>query len=124
MAQGWSPTDELIVTAVPASQTDLPVTKEFPVSAGGARMLALEIRTGTTTGTVSAKLQKAFGTNWVDTKSVTLTAGAGGYFYIRFLDTDSADWTYLPLYDKCRVVVTTAAASAVALVSIKDLQER
>jgi len=124
MAQGWAPVDELIVTTVPASQADLPVTKEFPVSAGGARMLALEIRTGTTVGTVSAKMQKAFGPNWVDTKSVTLTAGAGGYFYLRFLDIDSADWIYLPLYSKARVVVTTAAASTVELISIKDLQER
>ena len=124
MAQGWAPYDQLMVSSVPASQTDLPVSKEFPVTAGGARMLAVEIRTGTTVGTVSAKLQKAFGTNWVDTKSVTLTAGAGGYFYLRFLDTDTADQTYLPLYSKCRVVVTTAAASSVELTSIKDLQER
>ena len=122
--QGWSPTEVLMTSAVPASQTDLPVSKEFPISAGGARMLAVEIRTGTTVGTVSAKLQKAFGNNWVDTKSVTLTAGAGGYFYLRLLDTDSADWTYLPFYGKGRLVVTTAAASTVALTSIQVLAEK
>lgn len=124
MAQGWSATDELVASSVPASQTDAVVSKEFPVTAGGARTMVIEIRTGTTVGTVSAKLQKAFGTNWVDTKSVTLTAGAGGYFYIRLLDVDAADQTYLPFYGKGRVVVTTAAASSVELTSIRDLQER
>ncbi len=127
MAQGWSPKEQVVSggLSVVAGQTNLPISREYPMSAGGARMCAVAITTGTTTGTVTAKLQTAmYGTEWEDRKTVTLTAGAGDVFYITLLDTLSTDQQYLPLFDKCRVVVTTAAVSTVAVTSVLELQER
>lgn len=132
MAQGYRPYEvglaggiSVGTQSVGSSLTNEPISKEFPVSAGGARMLAVAITTGANTGTVTAKLQTAFyGQEWEDSKTVTLTAGAGDVFYITLLDTKAADQAFLPLYDKCRVVVTTAAASSAIISSVQELQER
>ena len=130
MAQGWSPREVGLAgsgntQSVGASLTNEPISAVFPVSAGGARMMAVSITTGTNVGTVTAKLQTAmYGTEWEDRKTVTLTAGAGDVFYITLLDTLAGDQTYLPLFDKCRVVVTTAGASSTVISSVYELQER
>lgn len=130
MAQGWTPRDVSLSSSgstqsVSASLTNEPISQVFPISAGGARMMAVSVTTGTTVGTVTAKLQTAmYGTEWEDKKTVTLTAGAGDVFYITLLDTLTGDQAFLPLFDKCRVVVTTAAASSVVVSLVYELQER
>lgn len=130
MAQGWTPRDVSLSSdsntqSVGASATNTPISLVFPISAGGARMMAVSVTTSTTVGTVTAKLQTAmYGTEWEDRKTVTLTAGAGDVFYITLLDTLAGDQTFLPLFDKCQVVVTTAAASSVIVSKVYELQER
>lgn len=131
MAQGYRPYEvglnggNGVTQAIGASETNTPISKEFPISAGGARMLAVSITTGTNVGTATAKLQTAmYGQEWEDSKTVTLTAGAGDVFYITLLDTKAGDQTFLPLFDKCRVVVTTAAASSAVISSVLEIQER
>lgn len=133
MAQGYRPYEQGLAAGstnvgtqvVGASLTNEPISKEFPVSAGGARMLTVAITTGANVGTVTAKLQTAvYGQEWEDSKTVTLTAGVGDVFYITLLDTKAGDQPFLPLYDKCRVVVTTAAASSTIISSVMELQER
>lgn len=132
MAQGYRPYEQGLAggigigtQVVGASETNLPISKEFPISAGGARMLVVAITTGANVGTATAKLQTAvYGAEWEDSKTVTLTAGAGDVFYITLLDTKAGDQTFLPLFDKCRVVITTAAASSSIISSVMELQER
>lgn len=123
MAQGWSPMERAIQNTVPASQTNAAISREFPVTAGGARMMAVSVTASAVTGTVDINLQTAmFGTEWVTVKSTTIAAP--GTAYIKLMDTLDADAALLPLYDKCRVTVTTGVGEAITVSSVLELQER
>lgn len=123
MAQGYSPLERALQNTVGASLTAEPVSREFPVSAGGARMLTVSVTATAVTGTVDLLLQTAmFGSEWITVKATTIAAP--GTAYINVLDTRAADQATLPLYDKCRVVATTGVGESITVSSVLELQER
>lgn len=123
MAQGYSPIERALQNTVPASQTNAPVSFPFPVTAGGGRMLSVALVATAVTGTVDINLQTAmYGEEWITVKSTTIAAP--GTAYINLLDTRAADQSVLPLYDKCRVTVTTGGGEAITVSSVLELQER
>jgi hypothetical protein len=105
-----------------ASQTDVPVSKRFPITAGGSKNLVICIAVSATSGTVTAKLRSSLGNGTaVDAKTVSIT-GAGN-FYIKFNSDLLADQTYLPLLSLGEIVITTNSASSVTITSVQALQE-
>lgn len=124
MANGWSAKD----VAIPATKTGVlanqPLSAEFPLTAGGAvQGLKVKITTSAVTqvGTVTLKFQTANGSDWVDTKSATITAS--GITYIKFLAADASDQTYMPLLNKGRIVLTmTNAGDSVSIASADSIQ--
>lgn len=122
---GWSAQDYGIAGAQSGVIANVPVSKEFPITAGGAtQALVLKIVTASVTnvGTQTLKLQTAIGSDWVDSKTAVFTAA--GASYIKLLAEASGDQTYLPLLNKGRVVLTqTNAGDVVTIVSCELLQE-
>ena len=55
----WSPNTSTLpnLTSVTASQTDVPISKKFPITAGGSKYLVVCITTTAASGTVTAKLR-------------------------------------------------------------------
>jgi hypothetical protein len=122
MANGWSSknVENTVARVVPASQTNLVVSNDFPITAGGATRgfcLKLKVSAVTVAAAITAKLQTAIGDDWVDSKTVTVTAD--GSFYIKIL----ADNTYMPLLNKGRLVITTGAGDTATIDSVEVLQE-
>ena len=120
----WSPNTSTLpnLTSVTASQTDVPVSKKFPITAGGSRYLVVCITTTAASGTVTAKLRTSIGSGTaVDAKTVSITAA--GNFYIKLNNAVAADQTYLPLLSLGEVVVTTAAGASVTVSAVQTLQE-
>jgi hypothetical protein len=120
----WSPNTSTLpnLTSVAASQTDVPISKKFPITAGGSRHLVVCITTTAASGTVTAKLRTSIGSGTaVDAKTVSIT-GAGN-FYIKLNNDVLADQTYLPLLSLGEVVVTTAAGASVTVSAVQTLQE-
>jgi hypothetical protein len=118
---GWSASDYGIPQAVAASQTDKPISKEFPITAGGASrafVVKLKVSAATVAAAITVKLQTAIGADWVDSKTGTVLAGAGNT-YIKIL----ADNTYMPLLNKGRVVLTTGIGDSATVTSVEILQE-
>lgn len=110
------------LSAIGASQTDAPISKKFPITAGGSKNIVICISASAASGTVTAKLRTSLGTGTaVDSKTVTIT-GAGN-FYIKLNNDVAGDQAYLPLLSLGEVVVTTAAASSVTVTSVQTLQE-
>lgn len=110
------------LSAIGASQTDAPVSKKFPITAGGSKNLVICIAVSAASGTVTAKLRSSLGNGTaVDAKTASIT-GAGN-FYIKFNSDLLADQTYLPLLSLGEIVVTTASASGVTITSVQILQE-
>lgn len=123
MAQGYRPLERARQLPVAASLTNEPISFEFPVTAGGARMFSVAVVATAVTGTVDINLQTAmYGQEWITVKSTTIAAP--GTAYINLLDTRAADQAALPLYDKCRVTVTTGVGEAITVSSVLELQER
>lgn len=125
MANGWSASEYKLGAQGPVSGvvTNLPVTSEFPITAGGALNMAIKITaTGVTVaGSITAKLQTAIGSDWVDSKTVAITAD--GSVYLKLNIQVAADQTFLPLLNKGRIVLTTTNAGDAATVSsVKILQ--
>lgn len=122
---GWSASDYVLspAVAVGASAANMVVSKEWPITAGGALNCAIKIvAASVTVGTgITAKLQTAIGSDWVDAK--TAAVAADGNFYIKLQTTVAADQTFLPLLNKGRIVVTTGAGDAVTITSVSVLQE-
>lgn len=120
---GWSANDYAIPQAVAASQTNQVISKEWPVTAGGALNCAIKLVVSgvTVTTAVTAKLQTAIGSDWVDSKTVSVTAS--GNFYIKLQTAVAGDQTFLPLLNKCRLVLTTGAGDAATVDSVYVLQE-
>jgi hypothetical protein len=110
------------LSAIGASQTDAPISKKFPITAGGSKNLVICITVSAASGTVTAKLRSSMGSGTaVDSKTVSIT-GAGN-FYIKLNNDVSGDQGFLPLLSLGDVVVTTAAASSVTVTSVQTLQE-
>lgn len=104
--------------------TSSPVSREWPVTGTGSRYHAVKIVAASVTvaGSITAKLQTAIGDDWVDSKTVVISGN--GNFYIKLLAEASGDQTFLPLLNKCRVVVTTTNAGDAATISaIYKLQD-
>lgn len=105
-----------------ASQTDAPISKKFPITAGGSKNIVLAIAVSAAAGTVTAKFRTSLGTGTpVDSKTVSIT-GAGNW-YIKLNSDVLADQTYLPLLSLGELVITTAGASSVTVTSVQVLQE-
>lgn len=110
------------LSAIGASKTDAPISKKFPITAGGSKNMVVCITVSAAAGTVTAKLRSSFGSGTpVDSKTVSIT-GAGD-FYIKLNSDLLADQTYLPLLSLGDVVVTTAGASSVTVTSVQSLME-
>lgn len=112
-----------IISGVVTNQV---ISKEgFPITAGGAnRCLVIKLKVSgvTSVGTITAKLQTAIDSDYVDSKTVVITAN--GDFYIKLNNAASADQTFFPLLSKGQVVITTTnAGDAVSITSINVLQE-
>lgn len=110
------------LSAIGASQTNAPISKKFPITAGGSKNLVVCISASAASGTVTAKLRTSLGTGTpVDSKTVSVT-GAGN-FYIKLNSDLLADQDFLPLLSLGEIVVTTEAASGVTVTSVQILQE-
>lgn len=123
---GWAPNDYKLGNLLPFSGivTNSVLTKEFPITASGARHMVLKINVSAVTnvGTQTLKLQTAIGNDWVDSKSATFTAD--GNVYIKLLAEASGDQTHLPLLNKGRVVLSqTNGGDAATVNSVEVLQE-
>jgi hypothetical protein len=110
------------LSAIGASQTNSPISKKFPITAGGSKNMVVCISISAAAGTVTAKLRTSLGSGTpVDSKTVSIT-GAGD-FYIKLNSDLLADQTYLPLLSLGEVVVTTSGASSVTVTSVQSLME-
>lgn len=94
-----------------ATASNTVISNVFKLSDLDRRAVVVDILPGTTiTGTTTAKLQTSQdGSNWVDSKTVALSGTTMAT--IKLLDTDSSDWTFLPLRPLGRVVVTTSTST-------------
>lgn len=120
----WSPNTATLPNLQPigASQTNVPISKKFPITAGGSKNLVICISVSAASGTVTAKLRTSIGSGTpVDSKTVSITAA--GDYYIKLNSDLLADQTYLPLLSLGEVVVSTAAGASVTVTSVQSLQE-
>lgn len=125
MPNGYSPGGS-VSTGKPISGivANSPVSKEYPVTACGSIHHVVKIVASgvTVVGSITAKLQTAIGDDWVDSKTVVISAS--GNFYIKLLAELAGDQTFLPLLSKARVVITTTnAGDAVTIDAIYKLQD-
>lgn len=93
------------------------VSSEFTITEGGSLNLVVKITAAAVTvvGGITAKLQTAIGSDWVDSKTVAIAAT--GSVYLKFNVEVTADQTYLPLLSKGRIVITTTNAGDAATIS-------
>lgn len=120
----WIPNTVTVpgLAAIGASQTNIPISKKFPITAGGSKNMVVCISVSAAAGTVTAKLRTSLGSGTqVDSKTVTIT-GAGD-FYIKLNSDAAGDMTYLPLLSLGEIVITTAGASSVTVTSVQTLME-
>lgn len=122
---GWYPRDvkKNGLAALGASLTDSAISEIFPITAGGARMMAIKIKASAVTvgGGITAKLQSGINQEFVDSKTVAIAAN--GNVYIKLLAEAAGDQTFLPLLRSGRIVITTGVGSAVTIDSIQVVQE-
>lgn len=126
MSNGWSGKDIQIsdVQSLAASQSNQVISKEFPITAGGSKNLVvkLKVSAATVAAGITAKLQTSLNDDWVDSKTVAVTAGANDW-YIKLNVEVTADQTYLPLLNKGRLVISSGAGDSATLGAISVLQE-
>lgn len=122
---GYSPENYKLgnIGVVGAAQTDLAITKEFPITAWGSRYLVVAVKCSAVTVAVAitAKLQTGVDGNFFDSKPVSVTAD--GTFFIKFLPERAVDQTYLPLLSRGRVVITTGAGDTATIDTVNVIQE-
>lgn len=125
---GWSTKNVTLNSAgtqvIGASQTNIPITVEWPITAGGATQgLVVKVKVSSVTvGTgITAKLQTAEGSDYVDSKTVAITAD--GSYYIKLLPTVTGDQAFMPLLNKGQVVITTGSGDTVTVQFVGILQE-
>lgn len=93
-----------------ASASGTVLSKTFKISDGDALDFVADVLPSSVTGTATVKLQTSQdGTNWVTSKTVALSGST--LATIKLLDTDSGDWTYLPLRPIGRFIVDTTTAT-------------
>lgn len=124
MPNGWSALDVTKNPGLPISGivTNQAISREFSLSAGGAvEGLVLKIKAAAVTvvGSITAKLQTAIGSDYVDSKTVTISGN--GDFYIKLQANVAGDQAFLPLLNKGQVVVTTTNAGDSLTISEIDL---
>lgn len=120
----WSPNSATLPNLAPigASQANVPVSKKFPITAGGSKNLVVCITVSAVTGSVRATLRSSIGTGTpVPAKYVDITAA--GNHYIKLNSDDSNDHQYLPLLSLGEVVVSTDAGEAITVTAVQTLQE-
>jgi len=109
---GWTASSYKLQSLGPVSGvvTNLAASTEFPITAGGSTSMVIKITSSNVTvvGSITAKLQSAIGADWVDAKTVTITAS--GASYIKLNVNIAADQTHLPLLNRGRIVLTTTNA--------------
>lgn len=100
------------LTAVPQSQSNVPISENFQINDAGRLNILIAIVTGdVTVGTaITAKLQTSLdgGTTWKDAKTVTLAADTTTYDISLNVQV-TGDQTYLPLRPLGRIVVSTGS---------------
>lgn len=126
---GYSPRDVIRESiSVGASETNLPISEEIGLSAGGA-VQGFRIKflcSGVTSSTgITAKVQQRTLSAWTDlagaNASVAITAN--GEYSLKQLALISADQPNFPLEKMLRVVVSTGAGDAVTFDKMVILQE-
>lgn len=127
MTNGYSALDQSTSpsTTVSGVATNSPISQEYRVTGGGSQYHVVKINVSaiTVVGSVTAKLQTAIGSDWVDAKTATLTTT--GPAYIKINNSASGDQTYCPLLNRARVVITTTnAGDTVTVSSVQELQPR
>lgn len=121
---GWAPNNVEIVKTYSGVLTNEPISKEFPITAGGSKNMVIKVKASAVTavGTLTLKLQSALGNDWVDAKTTTISSA--GSVYIKLNVEVAGDQTFLPLLNKGRIVLTTTnAGDSLALTSVEILQE-
>ncbi len=130
MPNGYSPKEIAIEPgfAVGASETDLPVSRDSGLSAGGATnglRVVMSVSSVTVVNAISAELQHRTIDTWTTLSgaSASVTISGDGEFVLKQLSTLSADEANFPLNKQLRVVVTTGVGDSVTFDNIKLLQE-
>ena len=119
---------------VGASQTALPISKEFHVTAQGALNFRVDLVADTVTAGagISWKLQTSSGVDkdgnrdWVDFGAPTTVsiAAAGSTSLAGNVQDTTNDEAYLPLRPLGRIVITTGAGSAVTVERLSLMQAK
>lgn len=113
-----------VASSISGIVTNSPISKEYPITANGSLHHVVKIVASAVTvaGAITAKLQTAIGSDWVDSKTVSITAA--GNFYIKLNVEVAGDQTFLPLLNKGRIVITsTNAGDAATIDAIYKLQD-
>jgi hypothetical protein len=126
MANGYAVGDSIGLMGVSVSGVvaNSPISREYPITAGGSlhHVVKIEASGVTVVGSITAKLQTAIGTDWVDSKTVAITGN--GSFYIKLLAEAAGDQSFLPLLNRGRLVITTTNAGDMATIAaVFRLQE-
>lgn len=124
MPNGYAPQEiGLTGKVVGASLTSEPISREFHVTANGSLNLVVKLKMAAVTAGagITAKLQTAIDGDWVDAKTVAVTAT--GDFYIKLQTTVAADQAFLPLLSAGRLVLTTGAGSTATVTSVNVLED-
>jgi hypothetical protein len=112
------------LSAIPASQTDAPISKKFPVTAGGSKNMVVLITVSAAAGTVTAQLRSSMGNGTpVNATGKTVALTGAGNFYIKINSNVDTTAGLLPLLSLGEVVVTTNGASSVTITSVQTLME-
>jgi hypothetical protein len=122
----WIPKDQKKkgLAAIGASETNLPISEEFGLTAGGACTLVVAIKASgvTVTNGITAKLQTRVNSNydWVDSKTASITTN--GAVFIKLLSETADDQEFLPLLASARVVISTGVSDAVTIDQLSVIQ--
>jgi hypothetical protein len=118
----WSPNSATLPNLGPigASQSNVPVSKKFPITAGGSKNIVICITVSAVTGSPTVSLRTSIGTGTpVVAKTVTVSGGAKDY-YIKLNSNVDTTADVLPLLSLGEVVATT---SAITITNVQTLQE-
>lgn len=122
----WVPNTVTLPNLAPigASQTAVPVSKKFPITAGGSKNMVVCITTSAASGTVTAQLRTSLGNGTpVNATGKTVAVTGAGDFYIKVNSDVDTTAGILPLLSLGEIVVTTNSASGVTVTSVQVLQE-
>jgi len=132
---GYIPQDVLLnktAQVVGASATDQVVSKEFRISANGAKFLVVDLVVSaiTVSAGIDFELQTTAGVDhlgnekWIATGKAAVALTAVGMKTLSFNNGLAADAAFLPLRPKARVVVTSGAGDTVTVANVFISQEQ